>query len=160
MTTAKCTFYSFSVDFSKSVSKMEIQKLKCFQQNSLQEERSRPVLARTIEMFRKGCCKGTTESPRNRVLQHRQVISIYIRSLCFTQVMDGVCEVSCTCARADRTSVYVFKFGMWVGVTKCVLSTSHGWGGASMHVRTSARAHVHSPPPHTSVPQDPIDQFC
>ena len=43
---------------------MEMQKLKCSQQNSLQE-RSRPDLARTIEMPRRGYLKIPNESPRN-----------------------------------------------------------------------------------------------
>ena len=70
MTTEKCTFYSFSVDFCKSVSKMEMQKLKCCQQNSLQEERSRPVLARTIEMLRKGCCCAAVKGPLTPLKVH------------------------------------------------------------------------------------------
>ena len=40
------------------------------------------------------------------------------------------------------------------GVTKHMLSTCHGWGGASLHVRTC------TPPPSISVSEDPIDQFC
>ena len=78
----KCTFYSFSVDLLQE----------CFQDGDVKikivptKQSPRGKIAacfstRTIEMLRKGCCKRTTESPRNRVLQHRHVISIYIRSL-------------------------------------------------------------------------------
>ena len=49
----------------------------------------------------------------------------------------------CTCARADRASVFQERLGRLcsnlvrgLGVTKYVLSTSHGWGGASLHVCT------------------------
>ena len=54
----------------------------------------------------------------------------------------------CTCARADRTSISQDRLGrlcsnlvcgLWV--TKYVLSTSHGWNGASLHMRTC------TPPP-------------
>ena len=49
----------------------------------------------------------------------------------------------CTCARAHRASVSQKRLD-WLcsnlvcglGVTKYVLSTSQGWGGASLHVRT------------------------
>ena len=54
----------------------------------------------------------------------------------------------CTCARADRASVSQERLGRLgsnlvcgLGVTKYLLSTSHGWGGASLHVRTC------TPPP-------------
>ena len=54
----------------------------------------------------------------------------------------------CTCARADRTSVSQDRLGRLCsnlvygfGVTKYVLSTSHGWNGASLHMRTC------TPPP-------------
>ena len=54
----------------------------------------------------------------------------------------------CTCARADRTSVSQDRLGRLcsnlvygLGVTKYVLSTSHGWNGASLHMRTC------TPPP-------------
>ena len=56
----------------------------------------------------------------------------------------------CTCARADRASVSQERLGRLgsnlvcgLGVTKYLLSTSHGWGGASLHVRTCI-----PPPPH------------
>ena len=54
----------------------------------------------------------------------------------------------CTCARAHGASVSQKRFDRLcsnlvcgLGVTKYVLSTSHGWGGASLHVRTC------NPPP-------------
>ena len=57
-------------------------------------------------------------------------------------------EYLCTCARAHRASVFQERFDRLcsnlvcgLGVTKYVLSTSHGWGGASLHVRTC------TPPP-------------
>ena len=63
----------------------------------------------------------------------------------------------CTCARAHGASVSQKRFDRLcsnlvcgLGVTKYVLSTSHGWGGASLHVRTC----------NISVSQDPIEQFC
>ena len=63
------------------------------------------------------------------------------------------------CARAHRASVFQERFDRLcsnlvcgLGVTKYVLSTSHGWGGASLHVRTC------NPP--ISVSQNPIEQFC
>ena len=53
-----------------------------------------------------------------------------------------------TCARADRASVSQERFDRLcsnlvcgLGVTKYVLTTSHGWGGAALHVRTC------TPPP-------------
>ena len=68
-------------------------------------------------------------------------------------------EYLCTCARAHHASLSQEQFDRLcsnlvggLGVTKCVLSTSHGWGGIS------ACAHVHAPP--ISVSHDPIDQFC
>ena len=52
-------------------------------------------------------------------------------------------EYLCTCARAHRASVSQERFDRLCSnlvcgleVTKYVLSTSHGWGGASLHVRT------------------------
>ena len=64
----------------------------------------------------------------------------------------------CTCARAHRASVSQERLDRLssnlvcgLGVTKSVLSTSHGWGGASLHVRTCTPI---------SVSQDPIDQLC
>ena len=63
---------------------------------------------------------------------------------CLTQVMGGICS----CARAHGASVSQKRFDRLcsnlvcgLGVTKYVLSTSHGWGGASLHVRTC------NPPP-------------
>ena len=56
----------------------------------------------------------------------------------------------CTCALRTCTPHFcisgtawpiVFKFGVWVGAITYVLSTSNGWC-------TSARAHVHTPPPY------------
>ena len=68
----------------------------------------------------------------------------------------------CTCARADRTYVSQDRLGRLcsnlvcgLGVTKYVLSTSHGWNGASLHMRTCTPT-----PTPTSVSQDLIDQFC
>ena len=63
----------------------------------------------------------------------------------------------CTCARADRTSVSQDRLGRLcsnlvcgLGVTKYVLSTSHGWNGASLHMRTC------TPPPTPSGSDWPI----
>ena len=57
-------------------------------------------------------------------------------------------EYLCTCARAHRASVPQERFDRLcsnlvsgLGVTKYVLSTIHGWGRASLHVRTC------TPPP-------------
>ena len=75
----------------------------------------------------------------------------------------GACHKSwvrylCTCARADRASVSQERLGRLcsnlvcgLGVTKYVLSTSQGWGGASLHVRTCTPI---------SVSQDPSGQLC
>ena len=60
-------------------------------------------------------------------------------------------EYLCTCARAHRASVSQERFDrlcsnlVWgLGVTKYVLSTSHGWSGVSLRVRTC------TPPPPPS----------
>ena len=57
----------------------------------------------------------------------------------------------CACARADRASASQERLGRLcsnlvcgLGVTKYMLSTSHGWGGASLQVRTC------TPPPPPS----------
>ena len=55
VTSEKCTFYSFSVDFCKCF-QYRAAKNKMLPTKQSSEERSRPVLARTIEMLRKGCC--------------------------------------------------------------------------------------------------------
>ena len=64
----------------------------------------------------------------------------------------------CTCARAHRASVSQERLDRLCSnlvcgleVTKYVLSTSHGWVGASLHVRTCTPI---------SVSQDPSDQLC
>ena len=68
-------------------------------------------------------------------------------------------EYLCTCARAHRASVSQERFDRrcsnlvcGLGVTKYELSTSHGWGGASLHVRTCTLTPI-------SASQDPIDRF-
>ena len=48
--------------------------------------------------------------------------------------------------RPDRLDRLCSNLVCGLGVTKYVLSTSHGWGGASLHVRTSAL----TPPPRPS----------
>ena len=64
----------------------------------------------------------------------------------------------CTCARTDRTSVSQERLDRLCSylvcgleVTKNVLSTSNGWGGESLHVRTCTPI---------SVSQDPSAQLC
>ena len=64
----------------------------------------------------------------------------------------------CTCARADRASVsqerldrLCSNFVCGLEVTKYVLSRSHGWGGASLHVCTCTPI---------SVFRDPSGQLC
>ena len=64
----------------------------------------------------------------------------------------------CTCARAHRASVSQKRLDplcsnlvCGLGVTKHVLSTSQGWSGASLHVRTCTPI---------SVSQDPSGQLC
>ena len=63
----------------------------------------------------------------------------------YAVVMDGVSLHVRTCRQRFYISGTArpigFNIGIWVGVTKYVLSTSHGWGGIS------TRAHVHAPPP-------------
>ena len=53
----------------------------------------------------------------------------------------------CTCARAHRASVSQERLDRLcsnlvcgLGVTKKVISISHGWGGASLHVRTCTQS--------------------
>ena len=64
----------------------------------------------------------------------------------------------CTCARADRASISQERLDRLCSnlvcgleVTKYVLSTSHGWGRASLHVRTCTPI---------SVSHDPSGQSC
>ena len=64
----------------------------------------------------------------------------------------------CTCARADRASIsqelldrLCSNLVCGLEVTKYVVSTSHGWDMASLHVRTCTPI---------SVSQDPSGQLC
>ena len=64
----------------------------------------------------------------------------------------------CTCPRADGASVSQERLGRLSSILVCefgvmnyVLSTSHGWGGVSLHVRTCTPI---------SVSQDPSGQLC
>ena len=96
----------------------------------------------------KGVCHGIVAYPLNTPLVGSHELGAYHKSWV---------GYLCTCARAHRASVSQKRLDRLcsnlvcgLGVTKYVLSTSQGWGGASLHMRTCTPI---------SVSQDPSGQL-